>query len=212
MSLEWKWFVGLVMGGRGVTCGDNDGPLKYMKYCCWWRAAYFSVTRASVLATRIWLARVREHMHTQGRYNVINGGVSLTLINYNRIKDFISLHSAQLVWSNGESALCEICLAWLLPFLSLLLFQDSRSFLRCKLLHQASVGLGSLPLSEANICLLTSSTLTMWVTILLTQTYVFMLTIQLFICMQTLLSCSLIVCIWHNLVALVSSQTGADCD
>lgn len=31
-------------------------------------------------------------MHTQGRYNMINGGVSLTLINYNQIKDFISLN------------------------------------------------------------------------------------------------------------------------
>lgn len=30
------------------------------------------------------------HTHTQGRYNMINGRVSLTLINYNQIKDFIS--------------------------------------------------------------------------------------------------------------------------
>lgn len=35
---------------------------------------------------------ISAHTHTQGRYNMINGGVSLTLINYNQIKDFISLN------------------------------------------------------------------------------------------------------------------------
>lgn len=104
MSLEWKWFVGFVMEGRGVTHSDNDGPLKCMRYYWWWRAAHFM----SVSLT-FWHKRAREasctclyaqtqlaarliHTHTQGRSNMINGGVSLTLINYNQIKDFISFN------------------------------------------------------------------------------------------------------------------------
>lgn len=33
-------------------------------------------------------ALLQAHAHS-GRYNMINGGVSVTLINYNQIKDFI---------------------------------------------------------------------------------------------------------------------------
>lgn len=94
------------MGGRGVTRGDNDGPLKYMRYYCFWKYVHFSVCqscthththkeqsvyRQTPIETR--MCKHAEHTHSQGRYNVINGGVSLTLINYNQIKDFISFIS-----------------------------------------------------------------------------------------------------------------------
>lgn len=109
MSSEWKWFVGFVMGGRGVTHSDNDGPLKWMRCYWWWRAAHFmsfSLTfwheraRGGGSCTQLYaqtqlaprLIHQHERTHTQGRSNMINGGVSLTLINYNQIKDFISFN------------------------------------------------------------------------------------------------------------------------
>lgn len=39
-------------------------------------------------------ALLQAHAHS-GRYNMINGGVSVTLINYNQIKDFIRPNWAQ---------------------------------------------------------------------------------------------------------------------
>lgn len=73
-----------------------------MRYYCFWKYVHFSVcqscthTQSSVyrqtpIETRMF--KHAEHTHSQGRYNVINGGVSLTLINYNQIKDFISFIS-----------------------------------------------------------------------------------------------------------------------
>lgn len=104
MSLEWKWFVRLVMGGRGVTRGDNDSPLKYMRYYCFWKYVHFSVSQSRTHAhtqhgvyrqtpIETHMCKQAERTHTQRRYNMINGGVSLTLINYNQIKDFISFIS-----------------------------------------------------------------------------------------------------------------------
>lgn len=120
MSLGWKWFVGFVMGGRGVTHGDNDGPLKCMWFYCGWRAPCFMVTCLIHTCTHTYTdthwhmrANMQDPLHTSicsntdtystqaayesiiatartlGRYNMINGGVSVTLINYNQIKDFI---------------------------------------------------------------------------------------------------------------------------
>lgn len=91
MSLEWKWFVGFVMGGCRVTHGDNGGPLKCMRYYCWWRPARFVCLSHK---HRDMYAGITLPLctHSHAAYNRINGGVSLTLINYNQIKDFISLN------------------------------------------------------------------------------------------------------------------------
>lgn len=105
------------MGGCGVTHSDNGGPVKCMQYYCWWRSAHSSLSlvqtnthirahidthshrhmlkdtckETHVPAPGLYTHQC-EHTHTRGRYNMINGGVSLTLINYNQIKDFISLN------------------------------------------------------------------------------------------------------------------------
>lgn len=61
------------------------------------------VTRRRISETYAW-----KHTctYTQGRYNMINGGVSLTLINYNRIKDFISPDSGSALRGHTVNQRC----------------------------------------------------------------------------------------------------------